>query len=149
MRLQRCPWGRCLDQSTQSCLFLQFDNDTNAKALFWCHIMSSGQPAGRENEEGMTEINEDRGEDHRSGHAEPGQERGLPHNSSPCESALLMEPPGNKNSCTSVAVPPLGAEPCTLCCPAVSAYICPELSRSMSAKFSGTLAKLCLVPLLG
>lgn len=26
------------------------------KALSWCHIMSSGQPAGRENEERMTVL---------------------------------------------------------------------------------------------
>lgn len=40
------------------------------KTLFWCHIMSQGHPAGREDEElTYTEVSEDKGEDHRSGHA--------------------------------------------------------------------------------
>lgn len=65
------------------------------------------------------------------------------------QSPLLMEPPGNRNSCASVAVPSLGAEPCTLCCPSVSTYICSEQGRSKSAKFSDALAKLYLIPLLG
>lgn len=65
------------------------------------------------------------------------------------QSALLMEPPGNRNSHASVVVPSLGAEPCTLCCPSVSTYICPELSTSKSAKFSDALAKLYLIPVLG
>lgn len=41
---------------------VSFDNlimiemPSTCKELFWCHIMSSGQPAGRENEEGMTVL---------------------------------------------------------------------------------------------
>lgn len=65
------------------------------------------------------------------------------------QSALLMEPPANRSSCTSVAVSSLGAEPCMLCCPSVSTYICPEQSRFKSAKFSDALAELYLIPLLG
>lgn len=39
------------------------------KTLFWCHIMSQGYPAGREDKEGMTtEVSEGKGEDHRLGH---------------------------------------------------------------------------------
>lgn len=29
---------------------------SSCKALFWCHAMSSGQPPGREDEEGVTVL---------------------------------------------------------------------------------------------